>query len=114
MHIHGFNMYILYEGAGLDSWDGKPVRPSNPQRRDVYQVQEHGTLVMQFDAAANPGVWPFHCHIAWHVSAGFYVQFLTNEEEVKGMKIPSTVAETCREWSHWTGENIPPQIDSGL
>jgi Multicopper oxidase len=22
---------------------------------------------MQFDAD-NPGVWPFHCHIAWHLS----------------------------------------------
>ena len=20
--------------------------------------------------ANNPGVWPFHCHVAWHVSDG--------------------------------------------
>ncbi|KAG9251363.1 ascorbase and Cu-oxidase [Emericellopsis atlantica] len=112
MHLHGFDMYVLHEGLG--PWDGTIVRPSNPQRRDVFQVRPNGHLVMQFDAGENPGVWPFHCHIAWHVSAGFFVQFLTGEDKVRGMKIPAVVAETCREWAAWTGENIPEQIDSGL
>lgn len=113
MHLHGFNMYILHEGEGIE-WDGTIVRPENPQRRDVFQVQPKGHLTMQFDAGSNPGVWPFHCHIAWHVSAGFFVQFLTAEDEVDGMRIPGVVAETCRQWGAWTGENIPLQIDSGL
>jgi hypothetical protein len=23
----------------------------------------------------NPGVWNFHCHIAWHMEVGFVTQF---------------------------------------
>lgn len=53
MHLHGFNMYILHEGFG--AWDGTIIHPENPQRRDVFQVRKRGHLVMQFDAADNPG-----------------------------------------------------------
>ncbi|KAF5677530.1 laccase [Fusarium heterosporum] len=81
MHLHGFNMYVLHEGPG--SWDGTIINKDNPQRRDVVQVRANGHLVIQFDASDNPGVWPFHCHIAWHVSAGLLTQFLTNPDEVK-------------------------------
>ncbi|TFB01096.1 Laccase-2 [Trichoderma ghanense] len=113
MHLHGFNMYILHEGWG--EWDGKSIiRPSNPQRRDVFMVRAGGHVVMQFDAASNPGVWPFHCHIAWHASAGLFTQFLTAPDEVRRLRIPHVVAETCRQWGGWTNTNIPEQIDSGL
>jgi FtsP/CotA-like multicopper oxidase with cupredoxin domain len=57
MHLHGYNMYILHEGPGQD-WDGTIVRPENPQRRDVFQIRPNGHLVMQFDAAENPGKFP--------------------------------------------------------
>ena len=74
MHLHGHNMYVLDEGLG--SWDGSSVVNSeNPQRRDVQLLQPRGYIVVQYDGD-NPGVWPFHCHIAWHVSAGLYVNFL--------------------------------------
>lgn len=53
MHLHGFNMYILHEGLG--PWDGTIVNQNNPQRRDVIQVRGNGHVVIQFDAASNPG-----------------------------------------------------------
>ncbi|KAF7557463.1 hypothetical protein G7Z17_g672 [Cylindrodendrum hubeiense] len=112
MHLHGFNMYILSEGEG--EWDGTIINQNNPQRRDVIQVRSNGHVVVQFDAAGNPGMWPFHCHIAWHVSAGLLIQFLTNPGKVEAFNIPNVVAETCREWGNWTLTNIPAQIDSGL
>lgn len=112
IHLHGFNMYILHEGNG--TWDGTIINRNNPQRRDVIQVQGNGHVVVQFDAADNPGVWPLHCHIAWHVSAGFLVQFLANPDKVEKLRIPNVVAQTCREWGKWTNTNIPNQIDSGL
>ncbi|KAH7266043.1 hypothetical protein NW759_008114 [Fusarium solani] len=112
IHLHGFNMYVLHEGPG--TWDGTIINEHNPLRRDVVQLQPNGHLVIQFDAAKNPGVWPFHCHIAWHVSAGFLVQFLTNPDKVEKLRIPNVVAETCRQWGTWTQSNIPAQIDSGL
>lgn len=67
-------MFVLAEGPG--QWDGSTVvNAQNPQRRDVQLLQPHGYMVVQIDAA-NPGVWPFHCHIAWHVSGGLYVNIL--------------------------------------
>ena len=66
-------MFVLNEGVG--TWDGTVVNPQNPQRRDVQVLQKQGYIVVQIDAD-NPGVWPFHCHIAWHVSAGLYVNVM--------------------------------------
>ena len=76
MHLHGHNFWVVAEGVGL--WDGN-VDSVNPQRRDVQLVQpmddttnEPGYIVLEFETD-NPGVWPLHCHIAWHVSQGLYV-----------------------------------------
>lgn len=118
MHMHGHNMHILAAGTGY--WDGTITNPSNPQRRDVQLLEnavsdtEPGYIVVQIDAD-NPGVWPFHCHIAWHVSAGLYINMLERPDKIRhDMDIPSVMAQTCRDWSAWTGENIPNEIDSGL
>ncbi|KAK3336096.1 multicopper oxidase-domain-containing protein [Cercophora scortea] len=110
MHLHGHNFYVLHEGPG--AWDGSSVvRPSNPQRRDVQLVRPNGHLVLQFDA--NPGVWGFHCHVAWHASGGFFSSFVVKPKEVQQMHIPLTVQQTCRDWSAWTSRNVVEQIDSG-
>ena len=67
-------MFVLDEGVG--EWDGTTVvNAENPQRRDVQVLRAQGYIVVQIDAD-NPGVWPFHCHIAWHVSAGLYINVM--------------------------------------
>lgn len=112
MHLHGSNFYVLHEGPG--QWDGHTIiSPENPMRRDVQLVRPNGHLVLQFDTN-NPGVWPFHCHIAWHASGGFLTQFIVQPEKIEQMNVPSTMAQTCRDWAAWTGTHIPDQIDSGL
>ncbi|KAI4732130.1 hypothetical protein E4T49_00226 [Aureobasidium sp. EXF-10728] len=118
MHMHGHNMYVLAEGFG--EWDNKVTNPSNPQRRDTIWVQPAkdkdtpAYIVLQIDQD-NPGVWPFHCHIAWHVSAGLYVSILERPDDIKNsMNIPGVMAQSCRDWSQWTGGVIVDQIDSGL
>lgn len=118
MHLHGHNMYVLAEGYG--TWDGVVTNPSNPQRRDVQQLhaaQDANTpayAVVQIDMD-NPGTWPFHCHIAWHVSAGLYFQLLERPDDlVNDVQIPGIMAQTCRDWTSWTGGHVPDQIDSGL
>ena len=117
MHMHGHNFYILDEGFG--DWDGKTiVNPANPQRRDVHLLlgAQNGTpayIVVQFDLD-NPGVWPFHCHIAWHVSAGLYINILERPNDITFSQIPAVMAQTCRDWSAFTNTHIPDQIDSGL
>lgn len=78
MHLHGHNMFVLAEGPG--TWDGTVINPRNPQRRDVQLLQKEGYIVVQIDAD-NPGVWPFHCHIAWHVSGGLYINIMVSGAE---------------------------------
>ncbi|KAJ9628503.1 hypothetical protein H2203_002402 [Taxawa tesnikishii (nom. ined.)] len=118
MHMHGHNMYILDEGYG--TYSGSVQGGSNPQRRDVqllWPAKPDGTpsyMVIQIDLD-NPGVWPFHCHIAWHVSAGLYINILERPDDiVNSMNIPGIMAQTCRDWSAFTGNHVPDQIDSGL
>ena len=79
MHLHGHNFYVIAEGVG--EWNGS-VNAGNVQRRDVQLLQpangtDTGYLVVEF-VTDNPGVWPLHCHIAWHVSQGLYVNILVS------------------------------------
>ena len=39
--------------------------------------------------ADNPGVWPFHCHIAWHVSGGLYMNVMERPADITETVIPS-------------------------
>ncbi|KAK4156765.1 multicopper oxidase-domain-containing protein [Chaetomidium leptoderma] len=109
MHLHGHNFYVLHEGPG--EWDGTIVRPRNPHRRDVYLVRGNGHLVIQFDGA--PGIWAFHCHIAWHASGGFLASLIVEPKKVEHMDIPKDVEQNCRGWELWSKHNVVDQIDSG-
>ncbi|KAL3426674.1 multicopper oxidase [Phlyctema vagabunda] len=112
MHLHGHNMYVLSVGNG--TWDGQTiVNPSNPTRRDVQIIPGNGHMVIQFDQD-NPGVWPFHCHIAWHVSAGLSISVLERPDDIAKLPIPSIMAQTCRDWADFTDRAVVDQIDSGL
>ena len=129
MHLHGHNFYVLAEGYG--TWNGSGIiNPQNPQRRDTYNVQKsinnattnastdyQGTpayIVLQYEQD-NPGVWPFHCHIAWHVSDGFAMTFLERPDDIrKEMSIPDVMQQTCTDWSAWTSNHVVDEIDDGL
>lgn len=104
-------MYVLAAGTG--SWNGTITNPSNPQRRDVQLVEANGYIVVQFDPT-TPGVWPFHCHISWHASAGLYMQFLVRPDDITKYSIPDKVGATCTDWSAYTSANVVDQIDSGV
>ncbi|KAF2402873.1 laccase-1 precursor, partial [Trichodelitschia bisporula] len=117
MHLHGHNFHVLDEGFG--DWDGVITNPSNPQTRDVQLLrpaQDANTpsyIVMQW-TQDNPGVWPMHCHIAWHVSGGLYINVLERPDDIQKMTIDHSVADTCQKWDAWSAANVVDQIDSGL
>ncbi|PBP25971.1 ascorbase and Cu-oxidase [Diplocarpon rosae] len=112
MHLHGHNMQILATGKG--TWDGSISNANNPQRRDVQLVPGGGYFVFQYQAD-NPGVWPFHCHIAWHVSGGLYAHFLERPAEIGAKtQIPMVMQQTCSDWQAWTNQDVVEQIDSGV
>lgn len=111
-HLHGHEMQVLAVGTG--TWDGSTiVNQQNPQRRDVMLLPANGYLVLQWESN-NPGVWPFHCHIAWHISGGLYANLLEQPDEIKKYNVPSTAYQNCRDWSAWSGGHLVDQIDSGL
>ena len=116
MHLHGHNFNVLAEGVG--QWDGKVEHIRNTQRRDV-QILQGGTaanpgyLVIQYNTD-NPGVWPIHCHIAWHVSAGLYANLMEQPDKIKRRRLPWSVMQTCKDWGEYSGENVVEEIDSGL
>ncbi|KAF6223198.1 hypothetical protein HO133_000040 [Letharia lupina] len=116
MHLHGHNFNVLAEGVG--TWDGTITHQHNTQRRDVQLVQPGtasapGYLVLQYDTD-NPGVWPFHCHIAWHVSAGLYINTIEQETLLQKRVLPNSVMQTCVAWANYTGHDVVDEIDSGL
>lgn len=61
MHLHG-HVFQVTEIDG-DKFSGAI--------RDTVLVMPNSTLKIQFDAD-NPGVWPLHCHILYHMEAGMF------------------------------------------
>ncbi|RYP22778.1 hypothetical protein DL765_001487 [Monosporascus sp. GIB2] len=110
MHLHGHNFKILAEGLG--KWDGHIVNPRNPARRDTQMVRSLGYLVIEIDAD-RPGLWPFHCHIGPHLSAGLSVTLMTKPALIPQMQVPETLWQTCESWRRLAADT-PDQIDSGL
>jgi hypothetical protein len=95
------------------TWDGQITNPSNPLRRDTQVVGPSSTIVLQIEAN-NAGVWPIHCHIAWHVSAGLYVGFIEQRDSISGLGAAAHVDSNCKAWDSWTDTHTVFQIDSGL
>lgn len=116
MHLHGHNFWIVAEGVG--EWDGI-ANLNNPMRRDTHILQPGdssigpGYMVIDF-VTDNPGVWPLHCHLAWHVSAGLYVNILEHPDKISSMEIPENVYNTCRDWTGFQPTDLLPEIDSGV
>jgi FtsP/CotA-like multicopper oxidase with cupredoxin domain len=104
IHFHGHNMYLLSQGDG--PWDGTITSSPNPPRRDVYILPPSGHLVFSYNAT-NPGVWPMHCHIAFHASTGLFIQTLEQSDWIqKYMNIPASFAQQCKEWWDYTGHAV--------
>ncbi|CAD6581208.1 MAG: hypothetical protein ASARMPREDX12_000394 [Alectoria sarmentosa] len=115
MHLHGHNFNVLAEGFG--TWDGVITNPHNPQRRDTQLVQagtatEPAYIVLQYKTD-NPGTWPFHCHIAWHVSGGLYINTIEQDALLEKRVLPPVVANTCKAWDAYSASNVVDEIDSG-
>jgi len=59
MHLHGHHFQVL--GIGDQAFGGA--------MRDTVMVGPRQTVRIAFDAL-NPGEWPLHCHIAYHLEPG--------------------------------------------
>ena len=115
IHMHGHDFQVLAEGFG--TWDGTVTNPSNPQRRDVHMLWAQATpanpsyIVLQY-TQDNPGVWPLHCHIAWHLSAGMVIMLLEHPEEFSSLQLPDSITQTCPAYTSWYAANPVPVEDA--
>lgn len=62
----------------------------------------------------NLGVWPFHCHIAWHQSMGMSLNIMERPDEIRQREIPMVMVQTCRLWEEYSSRNVVEQIDAGI
>ena len=110
IHLHGHDFFILAQG--LNPWDGT-VKTDNPPRRDTAVLPGNGYLVMAWETD-NPGAWLMHCHIGWHTSEGFALQFVERYDEIKGIIDQDQLKETCNLWNGYDEKYDIEQEDSGV
>lgn len=94
-HMHGFKFWILDGGKGYFDWDKyHNTTYTNAINRDVFQVDKFGWALVRtvFD---NPGVWPLHCHVAWHIVSGMMMEFVVLPDELSKQKPPKQWYEIC-------------------
>jgi FtsP/CotA-like multicopper oxidase with cupredoxin domain len=110
IHLHGHDFFILAQGT--NPWDGK-YQTSNPPRRDTAVLPGNGYLVMAWETD-NPGAWLMHCHIGWHTTEGFALQFVERIDEIRENVDRDFVVNACNTWNGYGEEYGVEQYDSGV
>ncbi|KAB8339135.1 hypothetical protein FH972_022071 [Carpinus fangiana] len=95
LHLHGYKFFVLAAGHGYPPANlTETVDLTNPLRRDTASVEAFGWVLLRV-VADNPGLWAFHCHVAWHTEAGLMMQLLTRADEVAGTVVPDANVALC-------------------
>jgi FtsP/CotA-like multicopper oxidase with cupredoxin domain len=113
IHLHGFDFFVLAQGSGTFSSATVTLNTTNPPRRDTAMLPASGHLVLAFQTD-NPGAWLMHCHIGWHTSEGFALQFLVRQDEILGLLDTDALQDTCSAWSAYASTSSIEQDDSGV
>ncbi|KAH7913243.1 Cupredoxin [Hygrophoropsis aurantiaca] len=84
-HLHGHEFQIVGWGEGMYGQGSATTwNLDNPMRRDTVTVPASSHVILRF-LADNPGMWAFHCHVAWHMEGGMFVQFLERPNDLMNM-----------------------------
>ncbi|KIV78018.1 hypothetical protein PV11_09785 [Exophiala sideris] len=93
LHLHGHKFWVLGQGKGyppesIMNLAGEEPRDeaaeidlSNPLRRDTAVVQAFAWMHIRV-LLDNPGMWLFHCHVAWHAEAGMGMMLAVGVEDI--------------------------------
>jgi hypothetical protein len=114
IHLHGHDFFVL-DAQGNATWTGNLSRLKfdNPPRRDTATLPARGYLVLAFESD-NPGVWLMHCHIPFHVSAGFGLQFIERGADILNSTGElNTMREECKSWNAFEREFYPNGFELG-
>lgn len=101
MHLHGH----VFEVTEVD---GQKIVGA---KRDTISVPPHSTIKVVFDAN-NPGIWAYHCHIAYHLAAGMFTvlkyegadtKFWQPEKTRTELEHPLKLSDADKLWLETTG-----------
>ncbi|KAI9439400.1 multicopper oxidase 2A [Lactarius psammicola] len=91
-HLHGHRPWIMGIGAGR--YNGQELNATSPLRRDTILIPAYNWVVLRF-ITDNPGLWAFHCHLAWHMAAGLLMQFNTLPSTLAKLDVPQDIVTQC-------------------
>ncbi|QDS68826.1 hypothetical protein FKW77_006493 [Venturia effusa] len=94
-YLHGYKFFVLASGSGYFNYDYSVINTTNPLRRDTVTVEASGWVLLRL-VADNPGVWPLHCHVAWHSEAGLLMQLWTRSEMMNDWVLPKENLDLCQ------------------
>ncbi|KAK8929104.1 hypothetical protein H634G_03373 [Metarhizium anisopliae BRIP 53293] len=113
IHLHGHDFFVLAQGSGTYSSDTVALNTDNPARRDTAMLPASGYLVLAWQTD-NPGVWLMHCHIGWHTSEGFALQFIERQGDIGAITNSTYVDNVCTNWNAYQRIASIEQEDSGV
>ncbi|KAG0682515.1 hypothetical protein C6P40_001673 [Pichia californica] len=100
LHLHGYKFWVLgnYKAGSFypSFYESHPDRIdlTNPILRDTVSVAPFGFTVLRV-VIDNPGVFPFHCHIGWHMEAGLLLQVNALQNEWSKQNYQEKWSEMC-------------------
>ncbi|KAK6811836.1 hypothetical protein RU639_012391 [Aspergillus parasiticus] len=112
IHLHGHDFYVLAQAEGIFS-SNTTLNTVNPPRRDTATLPALGYLVIAFKTD-NPGAWLLHCHIGWHQSEGFAMQFVESIDQLKPMIDGESLERNCAAWDQYATQKDIVEDDSGI
>ncbi|KAI0285663.1 laccase 1 [Russula brevipes] len=102
VHLHGHNFHVV-RSAGNSSYNFK-----DPVIRDVVSIGNTGDEVTIRFFTDNPGPWFFHCHIDWHLNAGFAVVFAEDVPDVQSQDpVPQAWTKLCPRYNSFVNGTYP-------
>jgi FtsP/CotA-like multicopper oxidase with cupredoxin domain len=112
IHLHGHDFFIIAQGTGTYDVD-TTLKLVNPPRRDTAMLPASGYLVLAFETN-NPGAWLMHCHIGWHTSEGFAMQFVEQYDAIAPLTKSDALESGCQAWKAHVDTAGVEQEDSGV
>ncbi|CDO95217.1 unnamed protein product [Kluyveromyces dobzhanskii CBS 2104] len=101
-HMHGYKFWVIgdsekgyFKKSYYDNDEDGVMNFSDAVKRDTINVSGYGWAVIRI-VIDNPGVWPFHCHIGWHMESGLLLQVNALQNEYSAWNhYPEEWANLC-------------------
>ncbi|KAG2742572.1 multicopper oxidase [Suillus brevipes Sb2] len=105
IHLHGHSFDVV-QSAGNSTFNY-----ANPVRRDVVSAGSLGQQMVIRWVTDNSGPWFLHCHIDWHLEAGFAVVLAENPTDTTSNmnQVPAAWDQLCPAFNALT----PSQLGGG-